>query len=112
MGIIAHANEWKPRLKNADTAAQDAMARLMRSGRNPAVSDAVTMLKKYGATDRIDPACLTGFRSRKGDACCLKECGQCGGAKCTTNPNGGKNCCSSVVAKFGSCSTQMPPCSL
>ena len=57
----------------------------------------------------------TGIESSNGLACCVAECGQCGGVGCSTVglPDlGGEACCSSDIVDFGvSCEdTDSAPC--
>lgn len=55
-----------------------------------------------------DPICEKGVRNAK--ACCPKECGKCGGKKCSSRP-GGKNCCQSHIFETDRlCTETSAPC--
>merc|ERR1711865_93726 len=43
------------------------------------------------------PYCTNGFAHPKGDTCCKKSCGACGGSGCSKRPGGAKNCCTNKI---------------
>merc|ERR1712166_339166 len=43
------------------------------------------------------PYCTNGFANPKGDTCCKKTCGDCGGSGCSKRPGGTNNCCTNKI---------------
>mmetsp|Transcript_34965 Transcript_34965/g.91533 ORF Transcript_34965/g.91533 Transcript_34965/m.91533 type:complete len:808 (+) Transcript_34965:319-2742(+) len=58
-----------------------------------------------------DPYCGTGIKDSNGLACCMKECGICGGGRCDLRPGGSEGCCGGTILKAKrQCSEYGPPC--
>lgn len=60
-----------------------------------------------------DPRCEVGRADNKGQICCPRTCGLCGGPNCASRPGGSAACCEADIVTAGkSCDQHEAPCQI